>query len=793
MENFRSNENTEIFFIKKFFNRMINYWYVFVISVFITVLCALFINWTSEPVYEAGTTILVNEDKGNNSVPDPSQAMFQSFSFFATGRNLQNQMLFFKSSQLIYNALKINEFEVSYYKKYLLKPTELYKESPFTIDFEPSVPQPLGVKFRIIPIDEKSFRIKCEKKGEINLYNYEEDKVAGIIDEVNLDLIYNYGETIKGDNYNFKVLLNVETLYHFDDKSNYYFHFNDIKSLVYFYQKTLKVTAVNEEVDAASIAVRMTNDRKGIDFINSLTEAYLQRNLDKKNFTAENTIMYIDNQLSDIEDSLTYTERNLENFRSSHQVLDISSKADRIYDMIQLLEDQKNQLQTKADYYKYIDDYLDKNKEVFDLPVPSSMGVDDPVLSNIMQDLISLNTEKNNLLKNNQDKSPYFSSLSNRIEILKKTLAENVKYLINTHAISLTSINNKLQNLNREINRLPGTERQLVGIERKFKINDNIYTFLLQKRAEAQIVKASNLPDTEIIEPSRLNSIEPISPKKQLNLFLGFLLGIILPNMFFWFRETMDESVTDESMLRSISNLPLLGGVAHKSSRNSMAILVDKPNSMVAESFRSIRTNLDFYLKGEQNKVILVTSTVSGEGKSFSALNIAIGLSLFNHKTILIDFDLRKPKLHEYIGVENILGTSSYFINKANFDDIMTSTRFDNLDFISAGPIPPNPVELMRSGKTDQLFTELKSKYDYIIIDCSPVGLVTDTFQLFKYSDLNVYVVRQKYTPKKHMISILKDIEEKKIPDLCLLLNDVAINGSYYQKKYKYYSKKSKK
>jgi capsular exopolysaccharide synthesis family protein len=412
--------------------------------------------------------------------------------------------------------------------------------------------------------------------------------------------------------------------------------------------------------------------------------------------------------------------------------------------------------------------------------IPSAMGVTNEMLSKITQDLLNLSSEKNNLLKNKQDKSPYFSKLTIQIDNLKNALSENIKYSINTNNLSISGVEDRLRKLYGDINELPETERQLFGIERKFKLNDNTYTFLLEKRAEAQIAKASNLPDNEIVETAKMKPAGPIAPNKRMNLIMSVLAGLFFPFCFFWAKKLLNETVSDEKELKNISKLPSIGNVFHNSDQYQKMVLADEPQSEISESLRTVRTNLDYFLKGKRQQVILFASATAGEGKSFVALNIAHSLALLERKTILVDFDFRKPKLHEYLDMDNTSGATAFLINKAQINDIIVSTGIKNLDFIAAGPTPPNPVELIGSEKTEQLINHLKSKYDYIIIDTPPCGMVSEALLLMKYSDLKIFVIRLNHTPKKQLSTLLSEMEEKNINNMCLLLNDSPIQKISY-------------
>ena len=468
--------------------------------------------------------------------------------------------------------------------------------------------------------------------------------------------------------------------------------------------------------------------------------------------------------------------------------MEIGSKADQIVKGSGELENQKAELEARDKYYNYIKDNLEKNQNGSIL-VPSSMGVNDNVLNGIIEEFIKLNSERNNLIQNKQSQSPYFNSLNIKINNQRNALLENVKLSINTNRLLLSSVEDRLRKSNAQMSALPGTQRQLVGMERKYRLNDNIYTYMLEKKAEAQVAKASNLPDNDILERAKLTQLDPVSPNKTINLAIGLVLGLIIPFIGFGVKTFMDDTISGEQMVQSLTKLSSIGKIYHSKGRKKQSVvMLDSSRSAIAESIRTVRTNIQYLLKENSHQIILLTSSISGEGKSFSSLNIAVSLSLLGSKTILLDFDLRKPNVYTSFKAENEFGVSSLISGKATLEDIRISTGITNFDFIPAGPIPPNPSELIGSEKTALLIEKIKTKYDYIVIDTPPLGLVTEAFLLMKYADLKIFVVRENVTPRKQLAPLLKEIEDKNIANACWLLNDVDIRDTYYGGKNEYFT-----
>jgi capsular exopolysaccharide synthesis family protein len=409
-----------------------------------------------------------------------------------------------------------------------------------------------------------------------------------------------------------------------------------------------------------------------------------------------------------------------------------------------------------------------------------------------MSELIAAQAQRSNLIKNNQEKNPLVQKLSIQIENIKKTISENISAASRTTGISIDEMNKRIKKTENEISRLPETQRQLGNIERKYRLNDAIYNYLLEKRAEAKITKASNLPDDIIIEPAKMVDLGPVSPNKKLNYLIALFLGLAVPFGYLMIRSALNNKVETQDDIERLSNVPVLGKILHNKYKTTN-VMFEFPKSNIAESYRALRTNLDFYVRGGQKKVIMVTSSMQGEGKSFIALNLAMSYAQLGRRTILLDFDMRKRKFFFEEQAESKAGLSSYLINSANLEDIIIKSPHENLDYILSGVVPPNPTELMALDKTENLITRLKNDYDYIVMDTTPLAQVTDAYLLINHAEVKVMVARYNYTIKDVFSLIMKDLKQKNIDHVCIVLNDNRFNRDQYGYGYGYNSKAEKK
>jgi capsular exopolysaccharide synthesis family protein len=373
------------------------------------------------------------------------------------------------------------------------------------------------------------------------------------------------------------------------------------------------------------------------------------------------------------------------------------------------------------------------------------------------------------------------------IENLKKTISENIDAVAKTTAISIDDLNKRVKKTEAEISRLPATQRQLGNIERKYRLNDAIYNYMMEKHAEAKITKASNMPDDVVIEPAM--GLGLISPNARKNYLFAFVLGLALPFGYMILKLSLNNKIETQDDVEHITDRPVLGIILHNryKTRN---IMFEFPKSNIAESFRALRTNLDFYISGGHKKVIMITSCVENEGKSFVSMNLAMSYAQLGRRTIMVDFDLRKPKFYFSDNDVSQVGLSSYLIGKNTLEELIIASPHEKLDYLPAGILPPNPVELLAMEKTEKLISELKNNYDIVIMDSTPMAQVTDAYLLINHAEIKIIVSRQSFTLKKVLSMIVKDLKQKAVEHVCIVLNDNKFYNDQYGYGYGYYNNK---
>ncbi|MCG8702370.1 MAG: polysaccharide biosynthesis tyrosine autokinase, partial [Bacteroidales bacterium] len=357
---------------------------------------------------------------------------------------------------------------------------------------------------------------------------------------------------------------------------------------------------------------------------------------------------------------------------------------------------------------------------------------------------------------------------------------------IEGNKIAISDYDEQISKVETEIQKLPSTERQLINIEREFSINDQIYTFLLEKRAEAGITKASNTADHQILDIAQPRNSVTIKPGTTMNYMIAMVSGVGIPLALLLLIDFFNTKINDRKYIENKLKVPVLGNIGHNEKGTELPIN-ENPRSSLAESFRVLRTNLQYIFRepDQDSRVIAISSAVSGEGKTFTSVNLACILALAGNKTLLVSLDLRRPKIHKIFNLDNAEGVSTFLINKSNYENVITPTNINNLSVATSGPIPPNPSELLSSNKMKEFIKRSNENFDYVILDTPPIAIVTDTLTLKDSIDIFVFVIRHSYSDKQ-VIDLANDIKQKQmIKNVGVVINDIQIKG-YYGYSYRY-------
>ncbi|MFO7658225.1 MAG: polysaccharide biosynthesis tyrosine autokinase [Bacteroidales bacterium] len=769
-------EEEESIDIRAFIIRNLRYWYLYVFFLVIAFFIAILVNKFSTPIYRVSAWVLIRDEEN----PLDMQS-YVGASLYGNPYKLQNEIGILKSKELTQRALQQLDFEISYFREEKFISKEIYKNSPFIVEPDSLFEQPVGVRFSVILLNDSMISVFADAE-DVVLHDYMRKTNTRILNHFEFSDTVIFGE-ITGNNYcRFRVLPNFNLLKEGIEHQKYSFQFNSLGQLIAKYRNFDIESSKNSSILVMSL--KSSNAEKSVAFLNNLTEIYLIKGIERDNRIAENTINFIDSQLKDITDSLRTSEDRLQHFKSSKQLMNLDYQAKQVFEKFEDLQTRKADLIVKSKYYQYLKDYLVQNNDINDLIAPSSLDINDPLLNSLIMELSREYAERSEYAFNSIKDNPAIISLEAKINDIKAKLLENIENIINTSNISLSEIDTRISESEGRMSKLPKEQRELLGYERKFNLNDALYTFLLTKRSEMQISKASNLPSNELLDKAAVEDSVAVHPNKKLNYILALLLGIFFPAVLLYIKDLFRDKIADKSDIEKITKLPVIGQIIHNKHRVNN-VVHEFPKSLVAESFRSLRTNFQFLGSTDEN-VVLITSIVTGEGKSYVAINLAAVFSQAGKKVILLDFDLRKSKLAKYLNIENAEGLSTFLSGRSKPEDLVMPSGIENLDVVLAGPVPPNPTELLASQRTIELIASLKKKYDYVIIDSPPIGMVSDALLLIRNTNVNIFVIRQGFTPKPLLSSIIHDLEKRNLNNLNLVVNDVKISSNSFGYGYGY-------
>nr|WP_321451536.1 polysaccharide biosynthesis tyrosine autokinase [uncultured Carboxylicivirga sp.] len=757
-ESFQQDEKSFDFW--KIILRALRYWYILPICLVITLAAVFYLYKSTVPLYKVNAQLLISGDQKEVPTIGSAEGALPGINIGAYS-NIENQLVILTSTKQIEKTLANLDFQVSYFEDETFYQREIYNESPFTVKLETPKSDLVYRHYNIKFTDEKTFELTKDKNPD-----FKEKHV--FFEKINLDgnefAIIPNEDNIGKSSY-------LSTQYSFTINSEFY--------LVSYYKSRVSINNFHRGSSVFDISLDVNNVQKGKDFINELARNSVNYTLEKKNQVANNTIRFIESQLIGVGDSLSVAKSVLENFRSRNEMMDVSAQGQMIIDKTQELQVEKNLLQTQLDYFNYLVDYMKGDQDVLNLLPPSAYGVENPMIGQMITELSTLNAEKEGLQFNSKIENPNVARIARRMDVLKRSIEQQAQSNIQSTNKAINGVDQRLMALSRDIRRLPKQEQKLLDIERKFQTTDKMYTYLIERRSDAQLAKAANTPDNEVVEYARAAGI--VKPNVKTFLIMVVFFGVFLPFGIIFLIVMTNNKILDREDLESKTQIPLIGVVPRWSKSEDILNGMLNPRSSISETIRSIRTSLEFYPTNGGARKILLTSGLPGEGKSITSVNIAISYAQLGKKTLLIDFDMRRPTIDKVLKIKsNGTGLSRHLSSTDKDMHLIETTEYPNLDVIPAGVTPPNPAELIARDRTNTLLQELERLYEVIVIDSPPIGLVTDAALLQKYADLTIFVTRHNHTPKAMLFNLLKDSKVTKIKNLCLLLNDLPVTKRAY-------------
>ncbi len=776
------------------FFRLRTRWPLFVLALALAGGAAYLYGQVKAPVYAFRATMLLG-DQGSGS--KQAQELLQLLQVTEKGVKMEDEVGVLTSNEFVRQAVATLPYAVSYYAQPAtwlnrLRPLQVRERPegavPFRVRVDLAAPQLAGVPIYVEPAGAGRFRVRATApKGE--LVSLPTSELVRTLGGVALDQTGAWGDTLRSPL--LAVVLEPEPGVAFGaEPAAYYFVLNDLGSAAGQYQSSLAVRPIDHESRIVELTAKNTLPAKGTQFLNTLMARYIADDLRAKNLTGQKTLAFLNRQIDTIASLRRHSAGALATFRAARGVVDVGAQSSSGIQRLSGLEAERAQVATRRKYYQDMLAYLRANRGAGRVASPSSAGIDDPVLNGLIMQLSGLNEKRAELSATASGDNPLLLVLDERIRNTKESLIQTLDNMSRTNDIALRDLAGQLGRVRGQMSQMPESERQLSSLKNTSDFNEKNYNFLVDKRNEAAIALATNATDKKIIDPAQRVGPGPESPKPVLVGLLALLAGLLLPTGLVLLLDKANQRIQGRDDLAQVTTIPLLGVVAHGSKADKETMLHDAKGP-IAESFRSIRVNLQYLMAGPEKKVLGVTSSVPGEGKTFCAVNIATELAMSGRRVMLMETDLRRPSMAGYFHLDPHPrhGLASYLSAESTPEEACRPSGVPNLDVMTCGPVPANPTSLLEGPRMAALLTQLRTQYDYVILDTPPVGFVAEYYVLVRFLDANIYVVRHNYTER----SLVSEIDElhrtQRIKQLYIIINDMRFSHNYeYRYKSKAYS-----
>ena len=706
--------------------------------------------------YKVVTSLLIKNDNSQATLTTVHPEVPED----KKGFTVADQVGILSSFTLNYQTLQNLKWNTSWAKDELILSKDLYKNEPYRIDTGKNAFQLKGIPLTIKQLNDRQYLVKCNEVQEIN----------GDKHKINFEETAYFDKPFKNQYFNF-------TLHHIqgrlvDDDESFTLTFNNLTDLAKSYQQELKITS-DDVSNLVTTELVSTSPEKAIDYLTELDKVYIEYGLTEKNRRAANTVKFIDNQIAGISDSLQSSGNDFTNYRSSNNITDIDQQSSSIVNDLSKVQGDVASARMQLDYFSGLKRYLTNADEMKGLVAPSVVGITDPSLNASVVKLGDLYHQRQVLSQTAQDKSPQMISLDDEIAYTQKSIQENVNNLISNARVQLQSLDRQAASINSSKASIPKKEQDLSKIKRNFDFNNSLYTYLLQKRSEAQIAQASRDPDAQIIDQASYGTAMLKGFKHPVNLIIGFILGLTLPLIYLVVTSFFKNRLMYVDDVKEQLQPSIVGNILHNKFNHELPVMLF-PHSEITESFRSLRINLQYLLQSLTSKVISVHSSIAGEGKTFVSSNLAAILALNNKKVLLVDADLRQPRTHQIFENDNKTGLSDYLSERLDFGQVIRETQIKGLHMVTSGQKPDYPSELLGTDLMSEFITEAKKHYEYIIINNAPLDIVKDAMMLAPYSDINLFLLRIHKSSVNQLKYINELIIEGIVQNVVVALNNVT-------------------
>lgn len=760
------NEQNDSLDIREEIGKYLRHWKLFLLSAIFFLAAAYFKLRYSTPIYSVSSSILIKDNK--NAGISTELAAFEDLGIVGgmSANNPDNEIEILKSRNILGKVIDSLQLNVSYFTEGRVNTSEMYKENS--------------------PI----FFVKTGVFNKKNSNSF----IVKIVDSLNYEFVGIDGDLISSHAFGESVTINNEIFIVESNKNNkpkeeeiVLVKITSKNSLINQLKKSIKITPLNENSSILFLNLNGSVIEKAEDILNELVKQYNIDAISDKNLISQTSTDFIDDRLRKIKSDLFLIDDKVKDFKDSKNITGLSEEFSLTLGTLKETNQSISLVRTQISLVNWMKDLL-VEKSSTDQILPTSLGFDYSSLTDGISKYNELILLRDKASLNAGPKNPILMQLGSQIESIRSNLLSSLSPILKSLDIQLKDLNNEANIVLSRVKSIPATERGFIDIAREQEIIASLYQYLLKKKEETEISLAVTVPKAKIIDVA-YGYKSPIGSNRQKTYLGAFFIGMLLPFGFVFLRNLLDYRIYSKKDISKIITAPFLGSIPSSNQTESL-IVNSNDRTSTSEAFRLIRANLNFIIPKINNhsKTIFVTSTTSGEGKSFISINTAAALALSGNKVLLMGMDFRAPKINKYLNVPKKKGITNYISDsKLIFDELKFKIpNIKSLDIISSGEIPPNPSELLTTNRVEVLFLELKQKYDYIVVDTAPVNLVSDTLLIAKYADMFMYVVRANYSDKRSLVVPQELYKENKLPNVAIILNDLDISDAYGYRGYDY-------
>lgn len=755
-----------IFDIKRFLAKTLSFWWLFAVCLFIGFCFAFYKNKFNQVNYTADALLSIKDN--TNPLFTNNQSL--TFNWGGTTDKVTTAIVQFQSRSHAESVVDNLQFYVEYFKEGTWFNTDVYKATPFFVYVDTTAVQLYKTPLNIKVVDQDHFELSTTfEEATSSGFHYGRKlprKVSTPLGDWKKR--YKFGEKVSEP----FLQITVEKVQEFVPTGVWLINLADYWETVNKY-KEIQVTQKPEGSSILQLSLDGLNKARLIDYINTSANVLQRNELNRKNKFAISTIRYIDSSLVAQAKLLKESENELDDFQNIAGLIDVTSQSQDYNRKLTDIEIQRRDLERRMNYYDKLRTYLENKTDYTGIQAPTTVGINEGSIVEFISRLVALSEERKKKEFTARPGAPVFATIDSEIQTLKAVIYENIASSKRVILEQQIEINREYNNVDAQIKRLPKEQQEFLKIQRKLDVNQNAYNVFQAKKAEAELVMAANVSDIYMIDAAKDTGDRGETQDGKVNYLIALLVGLTIPLTTAFVLTLLDNFIHDPKDLEKLSTIPLLG-VLGRNTHNTNLVAHHYSKSAIAESFRGIRSSLHFIFNQDslgKSRTVMVTSSVSGEGKTFASVNLATVYALSGKSVALVGLDLRKPKLFDDFNIENDKGVSNYLVNDCELADIIRTTEIKNLDLILSGPVPPNPSELLMSKRANELINTLKDSYDYVVLDTPPLGLVTDALEISKHVDATLYIVRQAYT-RKPMLDYLNDKYNRgEIKNISFILN----------------------